>query len=142
MPYKTTNQERESSIMMFEVIDKETGEEEEKALPKVIVSSFSPLRQIKHLLGVLFALVVADGILSNFLITEGLGREWNPFLQTLVGEESFLLIKVAGALLSTLILWDIYKKWPQAAIKSSICIVVLYTGIVYWNILTFLIGQV
>ena len=127
---------------MFEVIDKGKAEDEEKALPKVIVSSFSPLRQIKYLLGVLFTLVVADGILSNFLITEGLGREWNPFLQTLVGEESFLLIKVAGALLSILILWDIYKKWPQAAIKSSICIVVLYTGIVYWNILTFLIGQV
>ena len=127
---------------MFEVIDKGKAEDEEKALPKVIVSSFSPLRQIKYLLGVLFTLVVADGILSNFLITEGLGREWNPFLQTLVGEESFLLIKVAGALLSVLILWDIYKKWPQAAIKSSICIVVLYTGIVYWNILTFLIGQV
>ena len=128
--------------MMFEVIDKETGEDGEKALPKVIVNSFSPLRQIKYLLGALFALVVADGILSNFLITEGLGREWNPFLQTLVGEESFLLIKVAGALLSILIFWDIYKKWPRTAINSVICIVVLYTGIVYWNILTFLVGQV
>ena len=135
------DQERESS-MMFEVIDKETGEDGEKALPKVIVSSFFPLRQIKYLLGVLFALVVADGVLSNFLITEGLGREWNPFLQTLVGEESFLLIKVAGALLSILILWDVYKKWPRAAINSVICVVVLYTGIVYWNILAFFIGQV
>ena len=127
--------------MMFEVINNEADEDEEKLLPKVIVSSFSPLRQIKCLLGVLFALVVADGILSNFLITEGIGREWNPFLQTLVGEESFLLIKVTGALLSILILWDVYKKWPRVAINSVICVVILYTGIVYWNILAFLVGQ-
>ena len=128
--------------MMFEVINNEIGEDEEKTLPKVIVNSFSPLRKIKYLLGVLFALVVADGILTNFLITEGLGREWNPFLQTLVGKESFLFIKIAGALLSILILWDVYKKWPRVAINSVICVVILYTGIVYWNILTFLVGQV
>jgi len=135
------NQESES-LMMFEVINNEADEDEEKLLPKVIVSSFSPLRQIKYLLGVLFTLVVADGVLSNFLIAEGLAREWNPFLQTLVGEESFLLIKVTGALLSILILWDVYKKWPRVAINSVICVVILYTGIVYWNILTFLVGQV
>ena len=134
------NRERES-LMMFEVINNEVDEDEKDVLPKVIVTSFSPLRQIKYLLGILFALVVADGILSNFLITEGLGREWNPFLQTLVGEESFLLIKVTGALLSILIFWDIYKKWPRVAINSVICVVILYTGIVYWNILAFLVGQ-
>ena len=127
--------------MMFVVINNEVGEDKKKILPKVIVNSFSPLRQIKYLLGVLFALVVADGILTNFLITEGLGREWNPFLQALVGKESFLFIKIAGALLSILILWDVYKKWPRAAINGSICVVVLYIGIVYWNILAFLISQ-
>ena len=128
--------------MMFEVIDKGVGEDQEKPLPKVIVTSFSPLRQLKYLLGVLFALVVADGILSNFLITEGLGREWNPFLQTLVGEESFLLIKIAGALLSILIFWDIYKKWAKLASIAIPFSVVCYTGIVFWNLSIFFISIV
>ena len=84
--------------MMFEIINNEIDEDEQKTLSKVIVNSISPLRQIKYLLGALFALVVADGILTNFLITEGLGREWNPFLQSLAGKESFLFIKITGAL--------------------------------------------
>ena len=90
----------------------------------------------------MFALVVADGLITNFLMTHGLGREWNPFLQTLVGGEPFLLLKVGGAFLSALILWDIYKKRPQMAAISSLCVVVVYTGIVYWNLFTVFISWV
>ena len=75
-------------------------------------------------------------------MTLKLGTELNPFLQALVGQEHFLAIKVAGALISTIILWDIYRKRPQMALMSTLCIVVLYTGIVYWNLFTFFIAQV
>ena len=128
--------------MLVKVIDEETDVDEDKASPNVVKISFSLLRQIRYLLGVVFALVVADGVISNFLINQGLGRESNPLLKTLVGQDSFPLIKVAGALLSILILWDIYKRWPRLAVISSICIVALYTGIVYWNILTFVVCQI
>jgi len=104
--------------------------------------AFAAVRHTRCLLGTMFALVVADGLISNFLVTHGLGREWNPFLQILVGGENFLLIKVAGAFLVALILWDIYQKQPQIAAISSLCVVVIYTGIVYWNLFTVFISWV
>ena len=104
--------------------------------------SFVTVRQISCLLGAMFALVVADGLITNFLMIHGLGREWNPLLQTFVGGESFLQIKVAGAFLSVVILWEIYKKRPQTATIGSFCILIFYTGIVYWNLFVFLLAHV
>ena len=104
--------------------------------------AFATVRHTRCLLGTMFALVVADGLITNFLMAHGLGREWNPFLQTLAGGELFLLIKIGGAFLSALILWDIYKRRPQVAAISSLCIVVVYTGIVYWNLFTVFISWV
>lgn len=96
-------------------------------------------RQMRYILYALFALIVADGILSNFLIVQKLGQEWNPFLKNLVGSEQFLLIKACGALLVVVIMWEIYKKRPRMAIVSSLCFLVLYTGIIYWNSFVFLL---
>jgi len=96
---------------------------------------------MRWLIGTLVVLVVTDGLISNFLVGHGLGREGNPFLQTLVGEGSFLVIKIAGALVCALILWDIYKKWPKLAMISSACFVVLYAGIVIWNFWLFFITR-
>ena len=96
-------------------------------------------RQMRYILYALFALIVADGILTNFLIMQELGQEWNPFLKTLVGSEQFLLIKVCGALLVIIIMWEIYKKRPGMAVISSLCFLMLYTGIVYWNSFAFLL---
>ncbi len=95
---------------------------------------FGGSRQIKNVLVILVALVVADGIISQFLVNYQLGYEWNPFLQTLVGQDYFLLIKLAAALLCALILWDIHKTRPRAALASSLFSVVFYTVLVYWNV--------
>ena len=89
---------------------------------------------MKYILVTLVGLVVADGIISRFLVRYGLGREGNPFLQTLVGDNNFLLIKLVGALLCALILWDLYKTRPRAALSSSLLFVGLYTVIVFWNL--------
>ena len=121
---------------------REPGIEKEGRLSKTGKGSFAQIRRIRCLLGTVFALVVADGLISSFLVTHGLRREWNPYLQTLVIDDNFLLIKVAGALLCTLILWDIYKKRPKMATISTLCIVVLYTGLLYWNLGVFFVGQV
>ena len=95
---------------------------------------FGGSRQMKYVLVTLVALVVADGIVSRFLVSYGLGHEWNPFLQTFVGQDYFLLIKLGAALLCALILWDIHKTRPRAALASSLFFVVLYTVLVYWNL--------
>ncbi|MBA7714797.1 hypothetical protein ES703_123829 [subsurface metagenome] len=129
-------------LSMIEVSKREPNIRGGEDLPKTTATSLAGIRRIRCLLGTVFALVVADGLISNFLMTHGLAREWNPYLQTLVTEDSFLLIKVAGALICTLLLWDIYKKQPQIAMIGTVCIVVLYTGLLYWNLGVFFAAQV
>jgi len=92
---------------------------------------------MKYLLGTLMALVISDGLISQFLVRSGLGREGNPLLETLVGEKNFLAIKALGAIICVLILWDIYRKWPKLALTATCCFVVVYTGIVFWNLAIF-----
>lgn len=101
---------------------------------KAVKGYFAGDLRFKCLLGALIALVVSDGVISYFGVSQGLAREGNPFLQTLVGERNFMLIKVAGAMLGAFILWDIHKTRPRMALISSYCFVGLYAGIVAWNL--------
>ena len=94
-------------------------------------------RQIKCLLGTLIALVISDGLITQFLVSNGLGHEGNPLLSPLVGDWYFIAIKVFGAFLCALILWDIYKKWSKLGAIVIPFSVILYTGIIYWNIFVF-----
>ena len=88
---------------------------------------------MKYLLGLLITFEILDGVLTHFLVTDGLAREGNPFLMPLVGETNFLILKVVGVLLCALILWDIHKKFPRIALTTTACFVILYFGIVIWN---------
>ncbi len=97
---------------------------------------------MRYPLAALIALVVSDGLITQFLVRQEIGRERNPLLQGVVGEASFLVIKVLGALLCALILWDIYRRWPKLALISSWCFVVVYAGIVLWNLSVFFVSQV
>lgn len=97
---------------------------------------------MNYSLSMLIVLVVSDGLMTRFLIRSKLGREGNPFLQTWVGEEVFLLVKLLGALLCALILWDISRRYRKLALISSWCFVAIYAGIVLWNLYVFFITQV
>lgn len=101
---------------------------------KRVGNYFGGSRKIESVLATLVALVVADGIFSQFLIKYGLAREGNPFLRTFVEQDNFPPIKLAAALLCALILWDIYKTRPRLAMASSLSFVGLYTVLVYWNL--------
>lgn len=92
---------------------------------------------MKYLLGLLVALVIFDGLLTQFLVTNGVAREGNPFLEPIVGEAGFMVLKVVGALLCALILWDIHKRFPKVALISTSCFVVGYGVIVLWNLSIF-----
>jgi hypothetical protein len=93
---------------------------------------------IKVLISTLAVLVVTDGLVSHFLINNGLAHEGNPLLVVLVGKWNFLIIKVVGAFVCSLILWDIYKKWPKLALISTSCFLLFYAVIVSWNTAIFL----
>ena len=89
------------------------------------------------LLATLVLLVVSDGVITQFLVRTGLGYEGNAFLKSLVGKEAFILLKVVGALLCAFILWDMQRRWYKLAFISTVCFVLLYSGIVFWNLFVF-----
>ncbi len=96
------------------------------------------LHRVEYLLGILLSLIAADGIISQFLVKSGLGREGNPFLKILVAESNFLVIKMCGAIICVLILWNMAKRSPKLVFIFSSCIVALYTAILFWNMAVFL----
>ena len=95
---------------------------------------------MKYLLVSLVLFEITDGLLTHFLITGGLAREGNPLLQPIVGEVGFLILKVVGALVCAVILWDIYKRVPKVALISTSCFVTFYGAIVLWNLSLFVMA--
>ncbi len=96
-------------------------------------------RTVRYVLCVLFGIIVADGLISQFLVTGGYGSEGNPLLMSWVGGESFLAIKIAGAFLVTLFLWVKYNASPRFVYTVAVVALGFYTAIVYWNLLAFLL---
>jgi hypothetical protein len=97
------------------------------------------LRSIEYLLGTLLSLVVADGLISQFLIKSGIGQEGNPFLKALVAEGNFLIIKMCGAVVCVLILWNMARRVPRLVFIVSVSLVSVYTAILFWNLAVFFI---
>jgi len=95
---------------------------------------------MKYLLGFLAGFVILDGLLTYFLVGSGLAREANPFLANIVGDSIFLVIKVVGAILCVLILWDIYRRFPKLAKISTSVFTAVYGIIVAWNLSIFFMG--
>jgi len=95
-------------------------------------------RTMRLMLYTLFALIVADGLITQFLVTNGHALEANPFLRAWVGQDLFLTIKVSGAFLATLLLWIKYNRYPKLVNIIVSVFLTLYTGIVFWNLSVFL----
>jgi hypothetical protein len=96
-------------------------------------------RRVRYTLYVLFGIVVADGLLSQFLVTGGYGLESNPLLMSLVGGDSFLAIKISAAFLATLLLWIKYNSRPKLVYTITVVALGLYTTIVYWNLFVYIL---
>ena len=110
-------------------------------MSKIIrILSQASRREMKYLLGVLVSFVVLDGLVTEFLIDGGLAREGNPFLEPLVGDIGFMILKVVGSLLCAFILWDIYKRFPKVAVAATWIAVAGYGGIIIWNTSLFLLS--
>ena len=98
-------------------------------------------RTMRLMLYTLFALIVADSLITKFLVTNGHALEVNPFLQAWVGQELFLTIKVVGSFLAILLLWIKYSAKPKAVYAITLVFLAFYTVIVFWNLSVFLITQ-
>jgi hypothetical protein len=95
---------------------------------------FSGNYPIRIILGSLFAVVVADGVITRYLVTKGLATEGNPFLGDWVTNDSFYILKICGALLATLYLWSVYKRHPLLSGAFSCLLLAGYASIIYWNL--------
>ena len=96
-------------------------------------------RTVRYTLYVLFGIIVADGLLTQFLVTGGYGLEANALLISWVGQDSFLAIKISGAFLATLLLWIKYNARPRLVYTITVVALGFYTAIVYWNLFVFLL---
>ena len=88
---------------------------------------------MKYLLSLLIIFVIFDGLLTEFLVSGGQAREGNPFLQPLVGDVGFIILKTVGVLLCAVILWDVYRRFPKVALIATWCFVGAYGMILLWN---------
>jgi Domain of unknown function (DUF5658) len=95
-------------------------------------------RTVRYILCALFGIIVADGLISQFLVIGGYGSEGNPLLMSWVGGASFLAIKIAAAFLVTLFLWVKYNASPRLVYTVAVVALSFYTIIVYWNLFVFL----
>ena len=95
-------------------------------------------RAVKYALFALFAAIVVDGLLTQFLITGGYGSETNPLLQSVVGTEAFLPLKISGGFLATAFLWIKYNAAPKRVHTVIVVALAIYTAIVYWNLSLYL----
>jgi hypothetical protein len=107
----------------------------------MLMSVYLTHHKMYYLMVLLVLLTLADGLISRFLTGNGLGQELNPFLQSIISEGNFLLLKTAGSLLVALILWDIYRRQPKTALISAAVCVAFYTTILYWNLVVYFISN-
>ena len=91
--------------------------------------------QIRILLGALFAAIVADGIITRYLIHNGFAQEGNPFMVYWVVEDKLLSVKILGGLLAALYLWSVYRRFPKLSIIFTSIFLTGYLLIVCWNLL-------
>ena len=103
-------------------------------LQRTIRDYFTDSYRIRIILGSLFTAIVADGIITKFLVLNGFAIEGNPFLGDWVTNNAFYTLKIFGGLLALLYLWSIYKRHPRLSIGFSSLFLVAYTLIIFWNI--------
>lgn len=109
---------------------------------KIFSAARTAPRRLYILLLALFVLVVADGLITSFLVNNGLAGEGNPLLRGWVDQWYFPLVKTLAALFCWLLIWDIHRRWPRLAILSSISFVIFYSLIVLWNSMLLFVGLV
>ena len=88
---------------------------------------------MRLLLILLILFQIVDAVFTRWAVTENLVREWNPFVVSLATDWHFLIIKISGALVSALVLWSIYLRFPKTAILGTSSVVAFYGLLLVWN---------
>jgi Domain of unknown function (DUF5658) len=90
--------------------------------------------RFRYVLVLLVGLVLADGVITEFLVHSGLGKEGNPVLKGFLATGNLMTVKIVGVLLSVLLLASINQNYPRWAAIVSWSFILIYTFILYWNL--------
>jgi len=91
-------------------------------------------RRFEYLVVVLMLLMVTDGLVSQLLIADGPGWESSSLPRGAIVGGSLCPATVAAAVMAGSILWNTFLTRPKAALLGAASCVLLYTGIIYWNL--------
>lgn len=95
---------------------------------------------MKYFLALLGSLQVMDGMLTQFLVENGVVKEGNPLVEPLVLGGNFLLLKVVGAIFSVVVIYFIHRLFPRLALTAASGMVAFYGAVAFWNALVLLGG--
>jgi hypothetical protein len=94
----------------------------------------STIIRFRYVVMLLAGLVVADGLITEFLVNSGMAIEGNPILGGFLANGHLMAVKIAGAALSALLLASINLRRPKGAAIISWSFIIFYTGVLYWNL--------
>jgi hypothetical protein len=78
-----------------------------------------------------------DGLITHVFVNNGLVKEGNPLVASLVNGGNFLFLKVMGVSICVPILWIIYKRFPKFTMVTASSLVMFYAAAIFWNFLVF-----
>ena len=78
-----------------------------------------------------------DGIITQVFVKNGIVKEGNRFVMSLVDSGDFLWLKAIGLIVVIAILWVLHKRLPRFAMLATSCLAVFYLGVISWNFLVF-----
>ena len=84
-------------------------------------------------LGLMFALIMADALITQFFAGGGYVREGNPLMARLVTDGQFIWLKLGGAALCALLLWLLARRFPRLASAAAFSVAVFYGLVLVWN---------
>ena len=91
---------------------------------------------MKYLFILLGGLEIWDGLITHWVVRNGLVQEANPFIRSIVMDGNFLLLKITGVFLCVLILWGMYRHAPRVTTITTLSIVLFYGAVTLWNLNT------
>ncbi len=91
-------------------------------------------KKLIYLLVTLVSFIIIDGLLTQYFVPRGDFKEANSFMEPLVGQPSFLIIKIVGALLCAVLLWDIHRRFPKVGLIATWIAVIGCGAVVLWNV--------
>lgn len=89
---------------------------------------------MKYLLVLFSGLEISDGVITDFFVRNGLVQESNSLMEPIIRDGNFLLLKIAGAIISGFIFWIIYKRFSRAVFIVVSSISVFYLLVIIWNL--------